>query len=483
MVPPNLSGQAGGEAPPTVTCPSNILAQCAGGLTQVFFEATSADSMGNPLSVTCVPPSGTGFRLGTSNVVCSAPDGLGGLVSCTFTVTVVDTVSPNVTCSANITTGATSPAGAVVNYIASASDACGLASFDCAPASGSTFPIGLTTVICEATDRTGLSNSCSFLITVFTNECPVASNLTVSVEANSSVSFQLPASDPNGNPLQFSITSPPAHGVIVVQTQTGAATYTPTRAYCGPDSFKFKVNDGQCDSAEATVTINIPCTARVLKADVLSEIIALRAIVTRRTDQDRLSAAIGYLTAALAPALWVDDTHLVPKHGDRVFQFEEDAVNKLRDLIGDHRSDIPAATLLDWIARLVQADRLLAVISVDEAEAAGAPPAKIAQDREQIASGDADAAADRPINAIEHYRNAWKHAVQLVVHVSAQAGGGGMTLSFLAMPRRDYVIESSANLVDWTAVETVTADANGVVEYRDGAAPASGARFFRVVVP
>src|SRR5205823_5607092 len=65
----------------------------------------------------------------------------------------------------------------------------------------------------------------------------------------------LTGSDLDGDALAYAIASPPAHGVL-----TGSApnlTYAPSKGYSGPDSFTFTVNDGQADSAAATVNINI----------------------------------------------------------------------------------------------------------------------------------------------------------------------------------------------------------------------------------
>jgi hypothetical protein len=44
-----------------------------------------------------------------------------------------------------------------------------------------------------------------------------------------------------------------------VQVQTGQISYAPNPGYCGPDSFKFRVRDGQCNSVEATVSITVHC--------------------------------------------------------------------------------------------------------------------------------------------------------------------------------------------------------------------------------
>ena len=78
-----------------------------------------------------------------------------------------DTTNPVVTVPANITTPATSPAGATVTYTASANDdRDGPLTPTCNPASGSTFPVGTTTVTCTATDAAGNTGTASFTVTV-----------------------------------------------------------------------------------------------------------------------------------------------------------------------------------------------------------------------------------------------------------------------------------------------------------------------------
>jgi hypothetical protein len=72
----------------------------------------------------------------------------------------IDKTAPTITVPASKTVNATSPAGATVNYSGdvSASDALSdVASSGCLPASGSVFPIGSTTVTCNATDKAGNS--------------------------------------------------------------------------------------------------------------------------------------------------------------------------------------------------------------------------------------------------------------------------------------------------------------------------------------
>jgi hypothetical protein len=100
-------------------------------------------------------------------ITCAASDASGNQSSATFRVTVDDTTPPTLTVPAPITAKAASPNGAVVAYKATASDAADPSpSTSCSPASGSTFPVGTTTVDCTATDSSGNSTSKSFPVDV-----------------------------------------------------------------------------------------------------------------------------------------------------------------------------------------------------------------------------------------------------------------------------------------------------------------------------
>jgi len=87
---------------------------------------------------------------------------------------------------------------------------------------------------------------------------PVASDNTHLVDQNIAFLGHLIASDPNANPLIYSIVNMPAHGRLdIINASTGEFAYHPDVDYLGADSFTFKVNDGTQDSNIATVTLNI----------------------------------------------------------------------------------------------------------------------------------------------------------------------------------------------------------------------------------
>jgi hypothetical protein len=175
----------GGLEPCAIVCPSDIVAsadadQCSA---VVNFEPTLTGDCSDS-SITCIPPSGSRFPVGTTPVTCTVtfsdnpPDCPANDLqrTCTFNVTVVDNTAPVITCPADITQcNDAGTCDAVVTFSASAIDNCDPnPSVSCSPASGSTFPKGTTTVTCTATDAAGNSSTCSFTVTVNDCEAPVA---------------------------------------------------------------------------------------------------------------------------------------------------------------------------------------------------------------------------------------------------------------------------------------------------------------------
>ncbi|MCP4121575.1 MAG: HYR domain-containing protein [Bacteroidetes bacterium] len=90
----------------------------------------------------------------------------------------VDTTDPVATCPTNIVTANDANlCSAVVSYMVSSSDNCGVVSFTqtAGLASGVAFPVGTTTNTFEATDAEGNTGSCSFTVRVNDTQDPVAS--------------------------------------------------------------------------------------------------------------------------------------------------------------------------------------------------------------------------------------------------------------------------------------------------------------------
>ncbi|HXR41448.1 MAG TPA: Ig-like domain-containing protein, partial [Acidothermaceae bacterium] len=96
----------------------------------------------------------------------------------------------------------------------------------------------------------------------FGNIPPVAVNDFYSIDEDATLT--VPAAigvlvndtDTEHDPLSAVLTTLPLHGTLTFGAN-GGFTYTPVANYAGPDSFRYKANDGAAESNEATVTIAV----------------------------------------------------------------------------------------------------------------------------------------------------------------------------------------------------------------------------------
>jgi hypothetical protein len=108
----------------------------------------------------------------------------------------------------------------------------------------------------KANDSLADSNIATVSITVTpVNHAPVALAKSVTTDENTPVAIMLEASDKDGDPLSYSFVSGPGAGTL-----TGTAPnviYTPFKGFSGMDSFTFRVNDGNVNSAVTAVSIEV----------------------------------------------------------------------------------------------------------------------------------------------------------------------------------------------------------------------------------
>jgi uncharacterized repeat protein (TIGR01451 family) len=157
------------QSPPSLSCSTGVTVPLPAGQTSAVVNYPSpAVSDCSSTSVVCVPPSGSTFPAGATLVTCTAIDAFENINRCFFLASVVDSEPPVITCPANVSV--LPPAGqasAVVNYPPpTVSDNFPGINIVCSPASGSSFPVGSTTVTCTATDTGGSQTSCSFIVGV-----------------------------------------------------------------------------------------------------------------------------------------------------------------------------------------------------------------------------------------------------------------------------------------------------------------------------
>lgn len=167
--------------PPVITAPGTVTAEATSAAGAVVtFTATATDAISGTVPVVATPPSGSTFPLGISSVSLSATDAAGNTATQTMLVNVEDTTPPTLVVPANIKAEATSAAGAVVTFSATATDlvtSSPTIAYSVAP--GSTFPLGVTTVNVTATDGAGNVAKGSFTVTVVDTTPPtVTASLT-----------------------------------------------------------------------------------------------------------------------------------------------------------------------------------------------------------------------------------------------------------------------------------------------------------------
>jgi hypothetical protein len=182
-----------------------------------------------------------------------------------FQLTVTDTPEPVVTVPADMTREATSPAGAVVSFTATATDDIdGSITPACVPASGSTFALGSTTVICTATDSLGNTGTGTFHVTVQDTTAPVIEaagggalpDITVNATSGSGVPVTFAALGTDSVDGSTPVTCTPPSGSVFPIGVT-QVTCTATDAVGNVASVTFAV------TVQPQPTVSIPPTSTI----------------------------------------------------------------------------------------------------------------------------------------------------------------------------------------------------------------------------
>src|SRR3989441_9035303 len=161
------------QQPPTVTAPPDVSTATDPGQATASVNTGSATATDNCPGVTVVAARNDGqaltaaYPVGQTHITWTGTDASGNTAAAIQTVTVVDQEPPALTVPADFAVNATSPSGAVVSYVASATDnVAGTVPVSCRPAPGSGLAIGTTHVTCMATDPSGNQASAGFDVTV-----------------------------------------------------------------------------------------------------------------------------------------------------------------------------------------------------------------------------------------------------------------------------------------------------------------------------
>ncbi len=167
-----------------------------------------------------------------------------------------------------ITVDATSPQGATVTYTVTATDPDNPPSqltISCSPASGSTFPIGTTTVNCTASDPAGNSTSSSFQVVVNDTDLGLTNVPNITTNATSPqgavVTYPLPTAVDEDSSAPAVTCTPASGSTFPIGTTIGICTTVDSDDTNSPVSQSFTVTVNDTDLGLTNLPTNITTNA------------------------------------------------------------------------------------------------------------------------------------------------------------------------------------------------------------------------------
>lgn len=236
------------------------------------------------------------------------------------------------------------------------------------------------------------------------------------------------------------LTVSPTSGIVTTGAQIIAVSVNTTGLNAGTYSANITITAPGAAGSPAVIAVTLtlapkpgPSGAQALKTDSITTLERLVGTRYPRIEsgdkkyrpywEKEVQDAIKHIRASLVPGLWVDDSHLNARTGDKVFQFEREAANDLKHLLD--KKDVPAEvrnTARAVSESLVQADRMLANIAFNEAKQVATTPKALRYINQAKADlMRADGYAGSPTNknkdyvqAIEFYGKAWQAAMRAI---------------------------------------------------------------------
>ncbi|HEY6169414.1 MAG TPA: Calx-beta domain-containing protein [Verrucomicrobiae bacterium] len=350
----------------------------------------------------------------------------------------------------------------------------------------------------------------TFTITVTpVNDPPTARSLTVTLNEDTPTPIHLLASDMDGDLLTYLVTAP-AHGAV-----SGAAPnllYTPATNFHGPDSFTYRVSDGQAESDLATVSLTILSVNDPPVADASA---TLPVFISPNN-----SNAVVVLDGSRSSDAENDPLHLVWRLAGNSNALATGVVamatlpvgtNQLLLVVSDGQATSTDAFTLEVITaaeavRRLQVQVTSSVIprnvqpllaSLDAARASfargnftsGANQLEAFQNKVR-----AQVAPDAPTLA-EYLIELAQEIIEAVLSSAAapapftetrevtQGAAGMLKLHFSGRIGRVYLIEASTNLVNWEVIGSARRLSGGLFEFEDPHVSPMPRRFYRIIAP
>jgi len=200
-------------------------------------------------------------------------------------------------------------------------------------------------------------------------------------------------------------------GGAVVFDSIQAGIYTVTASKPGYTSASMSLNL----TNDTQITLWLTPMTRELKKEAIAELEDAKRFTNDKCIEEKIDKAIEEIDESLNPNLWVDDFHLDPKHGAKVFQEEKDAVGKLMNILKDKATGSAVKNIIQAvIGKLLLIDQLLANTAIKDAKALGSTNRRVIHEIKE--AGREFCEAIREIkkknydDAVEEFKHAWMHA-------------------------------------------------------------------------
>ncbi|MFT4543830.1 MAG: hypothetical protein ACI9EQ_000280, partial [Bacteroidia bacterium] len=229
---------------PVLTCPNDTSINCDA--TVVYDLPVVSDNCAIGLVAVETSPAGGGFTLGTNLVEFSAADGNGNTGVCSFTVTVIDTVAPAITCPANqVASFDASCELSAPDYtsLATSTDNCDATPvITQSPTAGSTIT-GTATITLTSEDVSGNTTSCTFDVidsTLPTIACPASVVVGSDINCQFTLLDYTATTTSSDNCGGVALTQSPLAGTLISSLTT--VTVTSTDNFGNVNSCQFTVD-------------------------------------------------------------------------------------------------------------------------------------------------------------------------------------------------------------------------------------------------
>ena len=256
--------------PPNQTLYSNV--SCAAtlpnyvpliSLTENCFFASNVTYVQSPAAASTIN--------GTTTITITGIDQSGNDGTCSFNVTLIDTIAPTVVCPSNSTVNTNASCNYTLTSVipsATISDNCtsyGSLIISQSPVAGTVLAIGTHTITLTAQDQAGNSSSCSYHLTVAdqtipTISCPGTQNIPVSASCSAALSDYLPSvtvSDNCTSLAQLVVSQSPVSGTTISSNTSVSITVQDLAGNTNTCSFTAVLIDSTDPVVNCPTSVNV----------------------------------------------------------------------------------------------------------------------------------------------------------------------------------------------------------------------------------